>query len=216
MAFDFLNYIVDQTQQNTRLFIEKPKEQRKYIISHIVALQLIYLRDLDPNKAYQLLEITTPQGNEIPLPNDILKSFEENLSSNAEQIEQAYEQINQLLLTELKQLNESAQLGAFGIKELTDGQLPWVQNNVDDWFWDTLQQTEHKITKTHKNNEPNFNQMMRDFNQIILKNETATDETLDLEPTELTPYMTQTPRIATIFQPIIALVILYFLYNAIL
>lgn len=216
MAFDFLSYIVDQIQQNTQLLVEKPKELRKYIISHITSFQLMYLLSQKQDESYQIIHHTPEKLSEQSfhaLPTEFLEKY---LKDNIQHIQQAYTQVSNTLLTEIKQLDINANLGASGVKELLDGQLPWIQNTVDDWFWNCIQKPEHKITKTNKNNEPDFNQMMKDFNQIIMQKEHSPENTTHLESIHLASDLVQTPKIFITLQPIIALLILYFLYNSIL
>lgn len=216
MAFDFLSYIVDQIQHNSQLFVEKPKELRKYIISHITSFQLMHLLQLKQDESYQIIQQEHTQLNTQNLSSLPPQLLEKHLRDDIQHIEKSYQQITTILLDELKQLDFNENLGASGIKELLDGQLPWIQNTVDDWFWEAIQATEYKITKTHKNNEPNFNQIMKDFNQIILQKEQIIEHSADLGAPSLTSDLVQTPRIFIILQPIIALLILCFLQNLIL
>ena len=216
MAFDFLSYMVDQTMQNSQLFVSVDKLQRKSIISHIISLQLKQLIDLDSKSSYQALQTSIQPLTEIGLSETRLTEFSNQLQQPAESIKTAYSKIFKNLLDELQQLNSNASLGETGVKELLDGQLPWIQQQVDEWFWIFINQTQHKVTKTHKNNSPDFNQIMKDFNQIILNKEQSNEHQSSATTARLDSNMAQKSIIIDFLNPIIALIILSFLHNIIL
>ena len=216
MAFDFLSYIVDQTQQTSQLFVTIDKSQRKSVISHIVSLQLMHLMGLDGKALYQTLDDDDNKLAQDALPPNKLTEFSTYLQQPTDQIKNANQHIANVLLNELQQLNNSAQLGESGLKELIHGQLAWIQQQVDDWFWLFINQTQHKITKTNKNDNPDFSQIMKDFNQIILNKEQSIEHHSGANTTSLMPNKVQNSRILDFLNPIIALIILYFLHNIIL
>ena len=58
------------------------------------------------------------------------------------QLEQTISEILLLQLTELKQLDQTGNLGKIGLNELFTGQIEHLSGQADDWVWSTNQLTE--------------------------------------------------------------------------
>lgn len=223
MAFDFLNYISQQVgqQQPTLLAGEEKSFKHRYII-HLVAFQLNQLMQCskkDSTLAYQkiqqldadwLVQLSTRQIEQ----DTVAATFFQHIQSK---IAESHQKIAALILNELSQLDQTAQLGALGINELLDGQYPWLQQEVEPWFWDSIGHPEFKITREAQQPDTDFNQVMKEFSQIIQQQAQQPpehDTHLLIDDSNTTPQ--QASCFYRIINPVIAISIILFLFKSII
>lgn len=223
MAFDLLSYISQQVgQQHTGLFADEDKNAKQRYVTHLIALQfyqLIQVVKSDSNAAYQIIQQQdatwlSQKASQHIQQEALATQFFQPIQSK---IAAANEKIAATILQELLQLDQTAQLGISGIKELLEGQYPWMQNDVEAWFWDSVGLPEYKVVEaTEHNDEADFNQVMKEFSQMIQQ---QAEHTANTTPDVQTVQEVGTQHISTLYRvlnPMIALAIIIGLFNIIL
>ncbi|KAA8732751.1 hypothetical protein F4V57_09310 [Acinetobacter qingfengensis] len=220
MAFDFLSYIVQQAeQQHPSIFTDETKLQRHELITHLIALHLAELQDIAEQKPDRLYEVIHEVEDDW-LSKKSLKNIQEHDVAHAFfnhqrlKMQSAGLQTAHLLLTELKQLDQNANLEIDGLKELLQGQFLWMQQQVQSWFWDTIDKPEYKVVESEP--EPEFDQaqVTKEFNQMIHQQNHEHHEPVvhvaapNVEPVEASVLF-------KLINPIVALLIIIFLFKAI-
>ncbi len=215
MAFDFVSYIHQQIEQQSFSNTQAPE---KPFLIHLISLQLAELIDLiqhDAGHTYEKIKQTDAAwlSNHADqfINNDALAHS--YFHPQLEQQPQINQQIAQTILQELRQLDDNAGLGILGIQELLEGQYNWMQEQIEPWFWDSIGHPEYKTDEqSHSDSTPNFNEVMKEFNQMIHQQIQHDDEqSQELQPTAAITI----PEASTLFKclnPLIALAIIIWLF----
>lgn len=222
MAFDLINYIYDQTiQQHRGILAEHSKSEKHTYLKHIIAFQLTILQKKfqdNPASTYQdIIDLNT-----LKLQQESLKLLNKAQSQTAfftaieEKIPTINQKVSKTLIQELHQFDQNGHLMQSGLQELINGQQEWVTEAVDEWFWDVLQQPEKKLTKSNKKENADFQQIIKDFNKVLHEQHHTLDHDLHLSNTNLEAKTHQIGFFYRIVNPIVAILILYYLYNVIL
>jgi len=214
MAFDLVQYFVEQVKiQKPQLLSQLSPEQRQANIEEINALtlgKLITLWRKDEDVLYQ--EIFTPNHLYIQEISRHLTTSTQNKSSLEKNVlEQATTDILELQILELKQLDTAGSLGKRGLRELVIGQIEHLSGQAKDWVWSTNELTELIGSQPIEQEEISLDETMKEFNQMV--NVQHTDAHTD-HP-ETTVIETVNPTWAKIAEPIVALVVLYILFEAV-
>lgn len=217
MAFDFVSYITQQVeQQHPNLFAEEGKAKKLAFITHLISLQLaklIELQQKDSEQAYQFIqsrdhEWLSRKTQQHAIHDDFYQPIQPKLAD-------ANTRIATTLLSELDQLDQNASLGQPGIQELLDGQYHWMQNQVQDWFWDSIGQPQYKLAEPKTDDQAEFQQVMKEFSQIIQQQAQQVEHThARLQPEQ--PIAIPVGLFYVILNPVIAAAILIGLYQAVL
>ncbi|EPG34732.1 hypothetical protein [Acinetobacter colistiniresistens] len=211
MAFDLVQYFAEQIKiQKPQLFSQySPKEKHAYIDEvNVLALgQLISLWKQNPQKLYQ--EVQTADPLYIQEVSRHLTTSAHNQSTlKATELESSISDVLTLQLAELKQLDATGSFGQTGLTELLLGQIEHLSGQAEDWVWSTNQLTELLGSKPVVQEEVSLEATMQEFNQMVHQAQPTTtdhESTAEIE-------MPAIPTWAYIVSPVIALVILVFLY----
>lgn len=173
MAFDFLGYISQQLeQQHFNLFADETKSLKQRYITHLIAFQLNQLIELGQQDR-QALHQKIQNLDANWLVNTTSQQIAQDTSASnffepiQPKLHDSQYKIANLILNELLQLDLTSQLGASGLKELLDGQYPWLQDEAEPWFWDSIGHPELKTTESTQPTDTDFNQVMKEFSQMI-------------------------------------------------
>ncbi|MBJ9986350.1 hypothetical protein IAE19_12995 [Acinetobacter sp. S40] len=212
MAFDLVHYFAEQTAiQKPQLFSSHPREKRNHYIFELNVLALgkiIQLWREDESKLYQEIHKIDPlylQG----IARHLVTSSNNQSELPAKELETALMEILALQFTEIKQLDDTGNFGQNGLRELLTGQVEHLSGQADDWVWSTNQLTELVGSKPQRTEEISLDETMKEFNLMV---NTAhphidTDHHSSIEVPE--PHI---PGWSKIIAPVIAFVILIFLY----
>ncbi|GAA5008421.1 hypothetical protein GCM10023206_14920 [Acinetobacter puyangensis] len=174
MAFDFISYIAQQVgQQQPNLLADEPKQVKNRYLIHLIAFQLSALIETaqqDENKVYEKIQqlnsnwLADITQQTITHDQQALEYFQP-ISTKLSDISH---KVATLMINEITQLDQNAHLGISGIKELLDGQYVWMQDQVEQWFWDSINHPEFKsLTSAQPSNEPDFDEIMQEFNHML-------------------------------------------------
>lgn len=222
MAFDLINYIYDQTtQQHRGILAEYSKSQKYNYLKHIIAFQISVLQTKfreTPASTYQDIS----QLNTLKLQQESLKLLQQAQVTTdffnpiRDKISDINQKVSSTITHELQQLDQNGHLAQSGLQELMSGQDEWITDTVDEWFWDVLQQPKKKLTKSNKKDNTDFQQIIKDFNKIVHEQHHPLDNDLHLTDINLGTKTHQIANFYRILNPIVALLVLYYLYNVIL
>ena len=206
MAFDLVQYFVEQINtQRPELLSQFSKEEKRHYISEINALtlgELITQWRANDKKAYQ--EITQPDELFIQEVARHLTTSKENKSTLSHtELESTTVSIFSLQLAELKQLHDTANHNLHSIRELLLGQVEHLAGMADDWVWSTNNLLELKGSKPFIEDEISLEASMKEFNDMV-------NQHSDHEQVEI---IQSIPVWSKILEPIVALIILWFLYS---
>lgn len=214
MAFDLVQYFAEQIKiQKPQLLSQLQAVERTAHIEEINALTLgkiISLWRKDDDALYQEIlsqdhlysqeiarHLTTSPQNKSDLEQTILES--------------ATTEILELQFAELKQLDTAGSLGKRGLRELVIGQIEHLSGQAKDWVWSTNELTELIGSQPTVQEEISLDETMKEFNQMV--NVQTTDTHAD-HP-EVTVVETVQPTWAKVAEPVVALVMLYILFEAV-
>lgn len=214
MAFDLVQYFAEQIKiQKPQLLSQLQAVERTAHIEEINALTLgkiISLWRKDDDALYQEIlsqdhlysqeiarHLTTSPQNKSDLEQTILES--------------ATTEILELQFAELKQLDTAGSLGKRGLRELVIGQIEHLSGQAKDWVWSTNELTELIGSQPTVQEEISLDETMKEFNQMV--NVQTTDTHAD-HP-EVTFVETVQPTWAKVAEPVVALVVLYILFEAV-
>lgn len=214
MAFDLVHYFSEQSMlQKPELLSTYPLNLRQEYIFDLNALilgKLIQLWRKDNNRLYK--EIHTIDALYIQEVSRHLTTSPQNQSPlDKKQLEQTISEILLLQLTELKQLDQTGNLGKIGLNELFTGQIEHLSGQADDWVWSTNQLTELLGSKPKIQEDISLDETMKEFNQMVHTAHHDTDNhTIDSHSLE--PLQEVVPTWSRIVAPLVALAVLVFLY----
>ena len=214
MAFDLVQYFAEQiNNQKPQLLGQYSREERKAYLSEINALvlgKLITLWRSDDKKVYQ--EISSPDELFIQEVARHLTTSSKNQSTLPKnELEPTVTEILRLQLAELKQLNDIGNLEIRGLRELLLGQIEHLSGQASDWVWLTNDLLELKGSKPTVQEEISLDATMKEFNQMVSQQHTHTNED---QYHATAAVNTAIPVWSKIFEPIVAIIILWVLYSA--
>lgn len=213
MAFDLVQYFAEQIKiQKPQLLNQySPDERRTYLleINALTLGKLVSLWKQNENVVYQ--EIQRLDHLYVQEVARHLTTSPHNRSRlNKTELEQVIIELLEFQLKEIKQLDETGNFGQRGLRELILGQVEHLAGHADDWVWLTNDLKELKGSKTIEQEQISLDETMKEFNLMVnMQKEHTQAEPLALEPTAQL-----NPTWAKIFEPIVALVVLWILFEA--
>ncbi|WP_038343652.1 hypothetical protein [Acinetobacter sp. A47] len=211
MAFDLVQYFAEQIKiQKPQLFSQySPKEKQSYINEvNILSLgQLISLWKQNPPKLYQEVQTSDPLYIQ-EIARHLTTSAHNQSTLKAGELESSLSEVLALQLAELKQLDQTGSFGQTGLTELLMGQIEHLSGQAEDWVWSTNQLTELIGSKPVEQEELSLEATMQEFNQMVNQAQPVAHDQHDVSEVSL-PVV---PSWAYIIAPLVALVILIFLY----
>lgn len=213
MAFDLVQYFAEQIKiQKPQLLSQLEPNQRKVYLEEINALtlgKLISLWRQNDDALYQEI-----QSQDHLYSQEIarhLTTSTHNLSDLDQTVlESTTTEIIELQIAELKQLDTAGSLGKRGLRELVIGQIEHLSGQAKDWVWSTNELTELLGSQPILQEEISLEETMKEFNQMV--NVQKSDAHPDQHDVEKTASLN--PTWAKIAEPVVALVVLYLLFEA--
>lgn len=209
MAFDLVDYFSEQINiQKPQLLNQYPAPTRTICLSELNVLslgKLVTLWQTDPHKLYNEIQTQDELYIEEVSRHLTTSQYNESILTKPE-FEQSIAQILSLQLTELKQLDHTAQLGRNGFNELFKGQLEHLQGQAPDWVWSTNQLIELKGSQPKPQEQISLQATIKEFNHMA----NSSHDHVEIEIS--TPAV---PKWSHVLEPIVALVILWILWNAV-
>ena len=214
MAFDLVQYFAEQIKiQKPQLLAQFEPAERCAHIEEINALTLgkiITLWRKDDDALYQ--EIHSLDRLYIQeIARHLTTSVQNKSSLDQVVLESATTEILELQFAELKQLDTAGSLGKRGLRELVIGQIEHLSGQAKDWVWSTNELNELIGSQPTVQEEISLDETMKEFNQMV--NVQKTDA--HVEHPEVTVSETVQPSWAKVAEPIVALVVLYILFEAV-
>jgi hypothetical protein len=218
MAFDFLGYMIQQAEQQPTLFADANKLQHQQLLAHLLSLQLaklIEIAERSPQQAYQMVQ----QLQHAYLSEKVLKQLlndpqaRQFFDPETVKIHSATQLTAELLLTELKQLEQNAHLGQVGLLELLKGQYAWMQPQLQAWFWDCIAQPEYKVQPQDATDHADLDLPPQDLNPPLQSSSDPQQSDLHRQPPPSLPILVH--RGFKILAPILALLIVIYLFKTI-
>ncbi|CEI52932.1 FIG00350780: hypothetical protein [Acinetobacter bereziniae] len=214
MAFDLVQYFAEQIKiQKPQLLSQLQAVERTAHIEEINALTLgkiISLWRKDDDALYQeILSQDHLYSQEIA--RHLTTSPKNKSDLEQTMLESATTEILELQFAELKQLDTAGSLGKRGLRELVIGQIEHLSGQAKDWVWSTNELTELIGSQPTVQEEISLDETMKEFNQMV--NVQTTDTHAD-HP-EVTVAETVQPTWAKVAEPVVALVVLYILFEAV-
>ena len=207
MAFNLVQYLNEQIQiQKPSLLNQYSTKLRSQYIQEINALTLgklvILWRDNYQEQFHQLhfADETHTQA----IINNLCHSVHNESSLPPPEFFIAVHEILNLQLAELRQLEITGQYGAIGLRVLIIGQVEHLTGQAEDWVWSTNKLIELKGSKPTVAEDISLEQSFKEFNQMVQQPHLHNEQ----------PETTIIPTWARIIEPVVAFVILYFLFNA--
>lgn len=214
MAFDLVQYFAEQIKiQKPQLLSQLQAVERTAHIEEINALTLgkiISLWRKDDDALYQeILSQDHLYSQEIA--RHLTTSPQNKSDLEQTMLESATTEILELQFAELKQLDTAGSLGKRGLRELVIGQIEHLSGQAKDWVWSTNELTELIGSQPTVQEEISLDETMKEFNQMV--NVQTTDTHAD-HP-KVTVVDTVQPTWAKVAEPVVALVVLYILFEAV-
>ncbi len=209
MAFDLVQYFNDQLIfQKPLLLNNYDRELRdKYIleINTLTLGKLVTLwRDNDEIQFEKLNTLNDTYLSEIA--NSLITSKHNQSTLKPNELKAGVLEILTFQLEEILQLETTGSYGKKGLKELILGQIEHLSGHADDWVWSTNGLLELQGSKTIHQEDISLDSTMKEFNQMVQQHTYTDDNQVSTE--------TVTPTWAKIIEPVVALVILWIVAQA--
>lgn len=213
MAFDLVQYFAEQIKiQKPQLLSHLDSLQRNTYIDEINSLtlgKLITLWRKDEEALYQ--EISSQDhlySQEIA--RHLTTSKQNHSELDKKSLEAATTEILELQIAELKQLDTAGSLGKRGLRELVIGQIEHLSGQAKDWVWSTNELTELIGSQPVVQEDISLDETMKEFNQMV----NVQKDDIHTDHQEITLNETVNPTWAKIAEPIVALIVLWILFEA--
>lgn len=210
MAFDLVHYFAEQIKiQKPQLLSHYSVEERCNYLSEINTLSLGKLISLwrhDEDKIYQEIH-SQDQLYVQEVARHLTTSSKNESTLSKTELEATTSEILHLQLNELKQLDETGQYKQRGMRELLLGQIEHLSGQAKDWVWSTNELNELIGSQPIEQEALSLDQTMKEFSQMV--SQTHSDTHVVAEPVVAT-----VPTWAKILEPVVALVVLWILYSA--
>ena len=210
MAFDLVQYFSEQIKlQKPQLFSQySPKEKQFYIheVNVLTLGQLISLWRQDPKKLYHEIKAADPLYIQ-EIARHLTTSKHNKSALSPAELESKISEILSLQFAELNQLDQTGSFGQTGLTELLLGQIEHLSGQAEDWVWSTNQLTELKGSKPVEQQDISLEATMQEFNQMVHQAQPNLHQAEEIEVEQA-----DVPAWSYLLSPIIALVILLFMY----
>lgn len=213
MAFDLVHYFEDQILiQKPELLNQYPANKKDQFIQELNILslgKLITLWRENENNLYQ--EIHLLDHLYIQTISRHLTTAPSNESELSKlELENSLRNVLSLQLMELKQLDETGNLGKNGLRELLLGQVEHLSGQANDWVWLTNNLIELKGTKPIIVEDISLENTVQEFNKMMTQDQNAHADDSDTEVSTIAT----APTWSRIMEPIVALAILWIIFEA--
>lgn len=188
MAFSLLDHVQQNKQVQLNLLLaEIAPEKRKELLAFILG-RLVKLDRQLPEQTYQAIQAIDPIFFWTNLDQQLtLCATSQQMMLTENSIQQALEKLFVLTISEIKQLDEAANLEQEGVSELLQGQVEHLQGQAPDWLWDLIQLDELKGQTTEAEAPVDLNKSIADLSSMIQEaNKSATPA---LPQAKLNPYV---------------------------
>lgn len=209
MAFDLVQYFNDQLKFQKPLLLKcYDRELRDKYIQEINTLTLGKLITLwRENDELQFMKLKSFDDAYILETTDSLISASNNQSQlEPHELKTTIIEVLQFQLEEVLQLETTGNFGQKGLKELLLGQIEHLSGHADNWVWLTNGLLELKDSKTIHQEDISLDSSIQEFNQMVQQHSQHDDIQVTSE--------TIVPIWAKVLEPIVALVILWILAQA--
>ena len=212
MAFDLVQYFSEQIKiQKPQLFNQYSAKEKLLFIDEVNSLvlgQLISLWKQDKNKLYQEIKVSDPLYIQ-EIARHLTTSTHNKSTLGPAELESKISEILSLQFAELNQLDQTGSFGQTGLTELLLGQIEHLSGQAEDWVWSTNQLTELKGSKPVEQQDISLETTMQEFNQMVHQAQPSIHHTEEIEVEQA-----DVPAWSYLLSPIIALVILLFMYSS--
>lgn len=168
MAFSLLDHV----QQNKKIQLDliltdlNPVQQKELLA--LVMGRLVKLDQQFPQDTYQA--ISTLNSNFFWHAIDqqlILPAISQHTGLPEQTIQIDIEKLFVLITSEIKQLNEAANLEQTGVSELLQGQTEYLHGQAEDWLWDLIQLNEVKGQPHHTVETVDLSKSIADLSSML-------------------------------------------------
>lgn len=213
MAFDLVQYFAEQIEiQKPQLLKQHALEKRQANIFEINVLTLgkiISLWRTEPDQIYREIQ-SQDQLYIQEIARHLTTSIKNESELNRAEFEQSSSEILAFQLQELKQLDDTGQYGLNGMRELLLGQIEHLSGQAKDWVWSVNNLTELIGSQPIEEESLSLDDTMKEFNQMVHSQNTHTDTAQEEMAVAVSPTW------AKVLEPIVALVILWILVDALM
>ena len=209
MAFDLVQYFNDQLKFQKPLLLKcYDRELRDKYIQEINTLTLGKLITLwRENDELQFMKLKSFDDAYILETTDSLISASNNQSQlEPHELKTTIIEVLQFQLEEVLQLETTGNFGQKGLKELLLGQIEHLSGHADNWVWLTNGLLELKDSKPIHQEDISLDSSIQEFNQMVQQHSQHDDIQVTSE--------TIVPIWAKVLEPIVALIILWILAQA--
>lgn len=211
MAFDLVHYFAEQIKiQKPQLNFTSVDTTDSDLLFELNALSLARIISLwkeQASKTYLEIQNQDPLYLQDIARHLTTSKHNESLLSQV-QFEQGITEILSLQFQELKQLDETGNFGKEGLQELLIGQIEHLSGQAKDWVWQVGQLPELIGSQIIEEELLSLDETMKEFNQMVH----TQDQQHDAVETQV--QVQQAPTWAKVLEPVVAIVILWILWDA--
>lgn len=215
MAFDLVHYFAEQIKiQKPQLLQTQTIEQRQANLFEINVLTLgkiISLWREDPQKIYQEIQ-SQDQLYIQEVARHLTTSIKNESELSLPEFEHCSSEILAFQFQELKQLDDTGNYGQNGLRELLLGQIEHLSGQAKDWVWSVNNLNELIGSQPIVEESVSFDETLKEFNQMVQTQQAQHDVEVVAPPA----VVELKPTWAKIAEPIVALVVLWVLYTALM
>ncbi|MFC6052382.1 hypothetical protein A6M14_12925 [Acinetobacter sp. Ac_877] len=209
MAFDLVQYFNNQIKIQKTPFLNKYdcdlRDQYIQEVNTLVLGKLVTLWQDNGQQQFQEIHNLDPLYIQ-EIAHSLTTSIHNESKLAKTELEYSISEMVLLQLQELQQLEKTGNYGILGLKELIIGQVEHLSGQADDWVWSTNGLIELRGSKPINQEDISLDSTMKEFNQMVQHHSHADDVQVTTE--------TVVPTWAKILEPIVAIIILWVLAQA--
>ncbi|WP_343598158.1 hypothetical protein [Acinetobacter sp.] len=209
MAFDLFQYFAEQTKiQKPQHFQQYTAEKANALVLKLNALvlgKLIHESQVSPDQLYKEIHQQDPLYIQ-QLARHLTTSPQNKSTLPKAEFEQLLSDIFELQFKELKQLDDIGHLGQGDLIHLLKDQIDYLSGQAEDWIWRTNQLTSLVGSKPIiEEDTASLDDSIQEFNHMVHSHH-------DQDQHVAEPTVAEIPTWAKIVEPVVALVVLAYLY----
>lgn len=168
MAFSLLEHVQHNKKIQLNLILaDLNAEQQQELLAFVLG-RLVKLDQQLPEETYQAIHTLNPSFFWQDIDQQLtLSALSQHTSLAEHSIQTMLEKLFVLIVSEIKQLDEAANLEQTGVSELLQGQTEYLHGKADDWLWDLIQLNEVKGQPTHTLEPVDLSKSIADLSSMI-------------------------------------------------
>lgn len=168
MAFSLLDHVQHNKKIQLNLILQDLSAEQQQELLAFVLGRLVKLDQQHPDDTHKAIHALNPSFFWQDIDQQLtLSALSQHTKLPEQSLQTALDKLFVLISSEIKQLDEAANLEQTGVSELLQGQIEYLQGQAEDWLWDLIQLNEVKGQPTHTVEPADLSKSIADLSSMI-------------------------------------------------